>query len=364
MEQTKITDDMDAQDIVNIVDKELEAKYSYKEVEKMIEENENNTKKKFNKKLLIFILPILVIGLVFAGVLAYLGQVQSYVNVTESFEFLGDGVIHAGIVGGETVTSDNLYVNSLTSVIIPLSIETEALNSTGGVEEEIEHTVNYLLDNSGEGYGASCGGYPDDGWQEKCEKRIFISAEDASVETLDALTSMTWDVNGTGYIAHVDVLIDTTGDGIANDALVFEVAKVDPSNCEKTSEPYPTGVQNTLGRGIVNGSAYAWLSSGAPGPGCITEVTTVAGTFYTNTLTNWKAGYQGVSRTTKVIGFELEVDNWISPSNSNIKNILINGDSIEVSIKPLDFLNFNVDTEFDLLNVGEYTITTTVDVRE
>ena len=306
-----------------------------------------------NKKILMFGLPILaMIGFVVAVVVPYLGQVQSSVDVTESFEFLGDGVMHASITGGEAVTSDNLYVASKTSVVIPLSIETEVDPN----DEGIEHTVNYLLDNT----AGVCTPWP----QPTCEKRIFISAEDASVETLDALTSMTWDVNGTGYIAHVDVLIDTTGDGIANDALVFEVAKVDPSNCEKTSEPYPTGVQNTLGRGIVNGSAYAWLSSGAPGPGCITEVTTVAGTFYTNTLTNWKAGYQGVSRTTKVIGFELEVDNWISPSNSNIKNILINGDSIEVSIKPLDFLNFNVDTEFDLLNVGEYTITTTVDVRE
>ncbi len=306
-----------------------------------------------NKKILMFGLPILaMIGFVVAVVVPYLGQVQSSVDVTESFEFLGDGVMHASITGGEAVTSDNLYVASKTSVVIPLSIETEVDPN----DEGIEHTVNYLLDNT----AGVCTPWP----QPTCEKRIFISAEDASVETLDALTSMTWDVDGTGYIAHVDVLIDTTGDGIADDALVFEVAKVDPSNCEETSEPYPKGVQNTQGRGIVDGSAYAWLSSGAPGPGCITEVTTVAGTFYTNTLTNWKVGYQGVSGTTKVIGFEIEVDNWISPSNSNIKNILINGNPVEVSIKPLDFLNFNVDTKFGLLNVGEYNITTTVDVRE
>ncbi len=293
-------------------------------------------KRKFNKKLLMFGLPILVLALVSAVVIPFLGQVQRDVTVTKSFEFEGNDLAEVDAVAGEVSTSENMYVSSLTSVVIPLSIETEP------DEEGFTHTVNYLLDNS----VGTCLPYP----SETCEKRIFISAEDVEIETLNDFNSMSWDANVLGgYIAHVDVILET-------DALVFEYAKINPSDCDDVTD-YPIGEVNTFGdKGIVDADAYAWLSSGVAGYCGLTEFDDNH-----NSLTEWKS----TRGTEKVIGFEIEVDNWVSASNSNVKNILINGNPIEVSIKPLDYLNFNVDTEFTIDIVpNTYTITTTVDVRE
>ncbi len=293
-------------------------------------------KRKFNKKLLMFGLPILVLALVSAVVIPFLGQVQRNVIVMESFEFEESGAVNIETVGGEVSTSENMYVSSQTSVNIPLSIETTSYPD----EEGITHSVNYLLDNS----AGTCTPYP----SETCEKRIFISAEDVEIETLNDFNSMSWDANVIGgYIAHVDVILET-------DALVFEYAKVDKTNCDNA--PYPTGEVNTFNdKGIIDSDAYSWLSSGPAGP-CGDS------TFDNNhrSLTDWKTA----RGTEKVIGFEIEVDNWISNSDSIIWNIKINDEDVEVSILPLDSLNFNVDTTFGLLNEGTYTITTTVNVRE
>ena len=293
-------------------------------------------KRKLNKKLLMFGLPILVLALVSAVVIPFLGQVQRDVTVTESFKFEGNDMAEVNAVAGEIATSENMYISSLTSVVIPLSIETTP------DEVGFTHTVNYLLDNS----AGVCTPWP----QETCEKRIFISAEDVGIETLDDFNSMSWDANVLGgYISHVDVILET-------DALVFEYAKIDHSDCDDVAD-YPTGEVNTFDdKGIVDADAYAWLSSGVPGPCGLTEFDDNH-----NSLTEWKS----TRGTEKVIGFEIEVDNWVSASNSNVKNILINGNPIEVSIKPLDSLNFNVDTEFTIDIVpSTYTIITTVDVRE
>ncbi len=288
-----------------------------------------------NKKILLFVIaPVLALALVTATVLTFMGQVQRDVTITESFKFVGGDASPITIIGGESVISEDLSVESLTSVVIPLSIETTP------VEEGVEHTVNYLLDNS----GGVCTPWP----QETCEKRIFISAEDVGIETLDDLNSISWDANVLGgYITHVDVILET-------DALVFEYAKIDPLDCDDVVD-YPTGEVNTFGdKGIIDADAYAWLSSGVPGYCGLPEFDATH-----NSLTEWK-----ITRgSEKVIGFEIEVDNWVSPSNSEVKNILINGNPVEVSIKPSDKLAFNVETEFGLLNIGNYTIETTVDTR-
>ncbi len=288
-----------------------------------------------NKKILLFVIaPVLALALVTATVLTFMGQVQRDVTITESFKFVGGDASPITIIGGESVISEDLSVESLTSVVIPLSIETTP------VEEGVEHTVNYLLDNS----GGVCTPWP----QETCEKRIFISAEDVGIETLDDLNSISWDANVLGgYITHVDVILET-------DALVFEYAKIDPLDCDDVVD-YPTGEVNTFGdKGLIDADAYAWLSSGVPGYCGLPEFDATH-----NSLTEWK-----ITRgSEKVIGFEIEVDNWVSPSNSEVKNILINGNPVEVSIKPSDKLAFNVETEFGLLNIGNYTIETTVDTR-
>ena len=299
-----------------------------------------------NKKLLIFvIMPILAISLVFAGVMSYIGQIQREVEVTSAFEFTPTGTVEASGVAGETLTSENMYIASQTSVNIPLSVETEVSPDELG----IEHTINYLLDNSEEEAGANCGGYGTDGWRDRCEKRI-----DFEGMTLSSFNTMSWDVNvKAGYIAHVDVVLDN------GETLVFEYAKVNPSiGCDEGIANYPTGEVNTFGdKGIVDSNAKAWLSSGISG-GCITPA------FIDNwkTLSEWKSTYLDA----KILRFEIEVDNWIEASNSMVSNVVINGEDVseEPILLPLGNLNFNVDTTFGILNNGSYTITTTVDVRE
>ncbi len=156
MKNKEITSNMNAQDIINIVEKELEIKHSYKEVKNMIEEKENSqielatekeivTKKKFNKKkLALFILPILAIGLVFAAVLVYYGQVQVNMTIespvvfngeTESFELVeliaGDGY-RLYLVEGENLLSRDVDVEFQFSL----------LNGTGS---PLEDTTGFYL---------------------------------------------------------------------------------------------------------------------------------------------------------------------------------------------------------------------------
>ncbi len=282
------------------------------------------------KKLIAFgVMGILAMIFVTAGVIDFFGQVQQEVTVDQAVDFIGMNMAEAIISGGESVTSNDLNVESKTSVIVPLDIET----TTDLDEEGITHTVNYLLSSTGF-VGTSN------------ENRIFIRAEDTLVTTLDSLDSISWDVDGTGYIAHVDVFLDN------GETLVFEYAKV-AAPCDNI--PYPTGVQDTFGdKGIVDGGAMAWLSSGVPGYCGLPE-------FNNNhkSLIDWKAFYP----TANVLAFEIETDNWIMDSESNVKNIKINDADIEVSLKPLDSLDFNVETTFGFLNVGDYTITTTVNPR-
>ncbi len=290
------------------------------------------------KKLMLFGLPILCLVLVSAGLIQYFGQVQRDVTVEQSIDFIGENAAYVTVAGGENVTSNDLKVKSKTSVLVPLSILTTP-DWTG-----ITHTVNYLLDN----FGGVCSGD-----SSICEKRIFISAEDAGVTNLDSFNSMSWDANVvSGYLPHVDVFLEN------GEVLVFEYAKASNVNCDTTLGPYPTGEISTFGvvKGeVISDTTYAWLNGPTPGP-CGLQA------FDDNhkTLTNWKA----VRGSEKIIGFEIEVDNWISPSNSKIKNILINGNSVDVTLKPSDSLAFNVETEFAIDIVpSTYTLTTTVDLR-
>lgn len=302
-----------------------------------------------NKKKLLYgaLVPLLAVVLVSAAVLTFYGAVIRDVTVGAALLVNGeDGeytdIYTDSINGGESVTA-NFLVESQTSVNVPISIVT---TTNGNLNEAgVTHTINYLLDNS---LGNCAAPYTE------CEKRIYIAAEDVAITDLDSLHSISWDADTIeGYVSHIDVLVDTDGDGIKDDALVFEYAKMVPSNCEVT--PYPLGDISMS----IDDADYAWLSSGAPGPGCI-----AVGNFYTNSLSNWKSGYQGIDGTTKVIGFELEVDNWITSSNSIIKNLEINGNPVEVTIKPNDVLAFNVNTLFDVTIVpGDYTVETQVQSR-
>lgn len=286
-----------------------------------------------NKKILVFgMIGLFVMVLASAAVLQYFGFTSRNVVVTEATSFTGDTNYDLVAIAGETSSSEDMNIESLTTVNAPLSIVT----TISPEAEETTHTPVFVLSASGTPVGQ--------------DSMVYIDASDVSVSTLSDLGTISWDVNVTdGYIAHVDVRLDN------GETLVFEYAKVDPTNCDDAVD-YPDGEVNTFGdKGIVDNDAYAWLSSGVPGP-CGNS------TFDENhkSLTNWKTTWGSVS----VIGFDLEVDNWIEDSTSEVKNILINGNPIEITLKPKEDLSFRVETEFPLdITNGTYTVNTTVELR-
>ena len=284
-----------------------------------------------NKKNIMFgVLFVFALALVSAAVILY--SVSQSVTVNPSFTFVGDNAAPVIVAGGESVSSEDLSLDSDTSVIIPLGIETTP------VEVGITHTEEYILSASG---------------VQGTDSMVYISAVDAGVSTVGDLDTISWDANNLlGYASHVDVLIDTDSDGVVDDALVFEYAKVDASDCDDVGD-YPTGEFDTFAdKGTIGASSYAWLSSGPAGP-CGDSVFDAGH----KTLTYWKVlNYD-------IIGFDFEVDNWIQDSDTDLSNILINGASVEVSLKSEESLDFRVNTEFGLEVLGDYTIETTVDVR-
>lgn len=284
-----------------------------------------------NRKNIMFgVLFVFALTLVSAAVILY--SVSQSVTVNPSFTFLGVNSASAIIVGGGSVSSEDLSLDSHTSKVIPLGIETTP------VESGITHTEEYILSASGD---------------QGTDSMVYVSAADAGVSTVGDLDTISWDSNNLlGYASHVDVLIDTDSDGVADDALVFEYAKVDANDCDDVAD-YPIGEFDTFAdKGTIGASSYAWLSSGPAGP-CGDSV------FDTGhkTLTEWKVlNYS-------IIGFDFEVDNWIQDSDTDISHILINGASVEVSLSPGESLDFRVNTEFGLGVFGNYTITTEVSVR-
>lgn len=265
-----------------------------------------------NKKIMIPATFVLSIALV-AAVAVYFATVNVSMHVGEPFSTLTT-LIGLNAYPGETSVQSFDITNDAN---VPLNVKlswTEKANS-------------YSLDNA----GGVCPG-------DTCEKRITIQAEDVGIVSLLELNNMSWAANVLdGYLPHVDVILDN------GEALVFEYAKVQPV-CDNA--PYPIGELNTFGnKGIVDGNAKAWLSSGVAGPcGNLT--------FEANykTLDEWKAFYPDAN----ILRFELEVDNWISESSSDIKNIKING-----GVTPLTGVSYTTDMPKTLtLSPGNNTIDT------
>ncbi len=207
------------------------------------------------------------------------------------------------------------------------------------------------------------------------EARIVINAEDVGITTLNDLNDMLWNVDvKSGYIAHVDVIIET-GDG--TDALVFEYANV---NDIAGAYPIEDGLDTFGVRGIVDSNANAWLSSGCPGTNNIVLFT--LGTWQS---TNGESGealacdgastgnFYDIDGSTTVLRFEIEVDAWGqipgATAESHISNIVINTESVEiatltnpVTVNDGESLAFYVNSDFPKMMLPDtYTITTTVD---
>lgn len=153
------------------------------------------------------------------------------------------------------------------------------------------------------------------------EGRIEITFNEEFL--LASLNSISWmQYVAQGYAAHVDVRIDTLGDGTVNDTLVFEYAKVNPANCDN-SGGYPTGSVNTFGdKGIVDDTAYAWLNSG-PAGSCGNAI------FDANhsSLADWKTTYPNAI----ITAMEIEVDGWIptyAASEAFVDDVMINSGTV------------------------------------
>lgn len=152
----------------------------------------------------------------------------------------------------------------------------------------------------------------------------------AGVTTLGDITTISWWtflVNG--YLPHVDIGLDTNADGIADDWLVCEGAHVNANSV--TGWPMYQWFQTFDGSALtytgwagipgapaddntVNAGTAVWLDSlGTGGAGSL------------NTLAAYQAGLNGISATTPVVNMEIEVDNWVIPSQAYVNAVMVNG---------------------------------------
>ena len=243
------------------------------------------------KKLLMFGIPLLfVVSLIAAAIYIQIVSVDVDATISEALSVTDVSMSFSGYPG-ETKTQ-NIIIDNAADV--PLNVELSWV--------ETSNEASFSLDNS----DGTCLPYPSD----TCEKRVIINEE----MPLSNLLTISWDVDVIGgYLPHADVYLDN------GETLVFEYAKVD-TPCDNV--PYPDGELNTFGdKGIVDNDAKAWLSSGVPGYCGLPE-------FDNNhkSLADWKSEYSSAN----IVKIEIEVDNWISASNSNVRNIEINGNEIEV----------------------------------
>jgi len=163
------------------------------------------------------------------------------------------------------------------------------------------------------------------------EARARIEFEDGDLP-LGSLTTLSWDVFADkGYMPHADIYIDTDGDHVADETLIFEYAKVNPLDCDDF--PYPTGAFSTFDdKGIINDAAWAWLNGPVPGPCNDPAFDAVY-----DSLTEWKAGTAGdgthdVDATDDIVAIEIEIDGWIptyDEHHSFIDNVKLNGELIQ-----------------------------------
>jgi len=350
----------------------------------------------FGKEISAFVIALFGVALVSAALIPYFGQIICTVTVSQGLTLDGKSWDDATITYSESLTSLEAKMISSGKHLLENGADTSAVANldtvcTGTDCGQITTThdtvglsttwswvagANADASISEDTVTLTVAGSPSQAPWVASEARIRIDADDVenllglgSDLTLNDIKNISWDVNvNSGYIAHVDILIDTTSDDLADDALVFEYAKVNPAHCEET--PYPAGPMNTFGTlGIVDDNAQAWLSSGNAGPLCTLNK---SARFYIYTLSDWKVGQTAnsktISGTTKVIALEIEVDAWIYDSESEVKDILINTihkptETLNnpVNIASTEDLTFYVNTDFPkMLTPETYTLTTTV----
>jgi hypothetical protein len=166
------------------------------------------------------------------------------------------------------------------------------------------------------------------------EARIVVSLpEDTTLGDIESISW--WEYLVFGYPPHVDIIIDVNeSEDITEDALVFEYAYNDTASHydlhESTTYGAVTGgwsrtfSDDTGGPvAIAGAAALGWLSSqasGAPGDA----------DFYAGTLADWQAGSVDTSglgftidSSTPVLRLEIEVDDYIAPTEAYVDDINI-----------------------------------------
>jgi len=196
--------------------------------------------------------------------------------------------------------------------------------------------------------------------EEVNEGRIVLKL--ASGTTLEDIESIEWWVRTvSGYPPHVDLLLDLNDDGVSDDALVAEFAyqpyvgpdyhyqspgvpygHYDKDLWDKYYNPiYDTWVQTfqndtaELKTNNVTDDTVFWLSSGLSGP--------YTGGYF-GKLEDFKDGdvevigpetdLAPVNETTVVIEIQIEVDNWLGPSEAYVDEVLVNEESIISELRP------------------------------
>ncbi len=180
--------------------------------------------------------------------------------------------------------------------------------------------------------------------------------------TLNDFVNLSWRVNTTvGYPPHADILLSEDGENVT-DELVFEFAYqphvgagyeyVSPGNPYGHYDPGLQGsyynppynewvytFQNATsetGTGIIDNNTVCWLGSGLPGPYNISGPAAFfgkLGDFKNGTVTAiGREEISWVSGNTSVIGINIEVDNWIGPSEAYISEITLNGETTPPNI--------------------------------
>ena len=277
---------------------------------------------------------ILFIGGVSATLLTIFGAFTTTVNVDQAITMPDCSANLPTAGGGETVLTDTCTATSQTGVDIPVKIVTTVSPTDGGIEST---TLEYNLHAEGE---------------DPRENRVRVEASDVvGLTDLNSLTSIEFDQDVVaGYIGHVDVILEDR-------TLVFEYAKVKPSiGCDNAVKPYPTGEVNTFDNlGIVDDDAYAWLSSGPPGP-CGDSV------FDANhkSLAGWKTSDGSKS----IVALEFEVDSWIDTSTGKMSNLEVNGNPVDIITVQSELdLVFDLEVKFANGAKGTYELETEVQVQ-
>ncbi len=157
--------------------------------------------------------------------------------------------------------------------------------------------------------------------------------------TLGEVLTVSWsEYLVSGYPPHVDIRLDTVGDGVVDEALVIEYAHNTMAHYGEAPMPYGaltgawyvTFADDGNGPVVIDGTAHAWQATGAAGPagGAFGD-----GGYYGDTLANWKAGLTGnggtyIDANSLVLAIEIEVDNWVVQSDAYVDNITVNGVAI------------------------------------